>query len=177
MVNKRPKPPPAYRHPEFRHVGKVRLAQPPGVMYLGKEHLLARTFQTPPALDLTLERPQLAIGKLPGISSLQRLQQGLGLQAGIYRQLLGHPWPDLDKRVGSGSPGVIHPHLTGKFPGLGILRRRLPIHPSLVRRNQKRLLRLQQRHKSPHLAIRHHALNSLLESKTSSRNPDRKGVV
>ena len=139
------------------------------MMHLGEEHLLARPRKTPPTLHLTLQRPQLTVGKLPRMRPLQRLQQRLGLQARVQRQLLKHPRPDLHKRIHARRPVVLLAQLTGQLPRRPILPGRLPIHPNFVSRYQQRLLRLQQRHKSPHLAIRHHALNSLCLSPKHAR--------
>src|SRR5664280_735614 len=65
VINQMLEPSPAKRHAQLGHVRKVRRTKPPGVMHLGKEHLLARPFQAPPTLDLTLEGSQLAVRKPP----------------------------------------------------------------------------------------------------------------
>ena len=107
------KAPAADAHPQLCHVGKVRLAQPPGVMHLGEEHLPTRPLQTTPAFDLTLQRSQLTVGKLAGMRPLQRLQQRFGLQTGVQRQLLGHPWPNLLKWISPGPPLMLGPSALG----------------------------------------------------------------
>lgn len=54
-------------------------------MPLREEHLATRPFCGAPLLDVLLQRPQLAVGELAGVLSLQRLENRLRLQA-VMRQ-------------------------------------------------------------------------------------------
>jgi hypothetical protein len=92
-------------------VGEVGGGQPPGMMNLGEEDLLGRSLLRPPSLDATLERPHLAIGESARILPLQSLKEGLGFQAGVESQLFFQLRPDLGKRIGPCSPGVLHAYL------------------------------------------------------------------
>jgi hypothetical protein len=69
------------RHLQSRQVGEVRSPEPAGMMSLGKEHFLVRSFQRSPTLDPSLERSQLTILKLARKTTLQVLEQGLRFQA------------------------------------------------------------------------------------------------
>ena len=55
---------------QLSHVRVVGLGQFAGAMQLGEEHLFRRTFQCPPAFNLTLKGPQLAIGESAGEADL-----------------------------------------------------------------------------------------------------------
>ena len=83
--------------------GEVR-APTSRLMPLGEEHFLPRPFRRSPALHSSLQRPQLAIGKSPGITSLQRLEDRLRLQARVRLQQALFVFPDLRKGIFSGSP-------------------------------------------------------------------------
>jgi len=106
---------------QVRAMGEVRGTQPARFMHLGEEHLLGRPVQSPPLLDPPLERPQLSIVEAPAILALQPGEERLGFQAGVERQLLLDPLPDVGKGIGLGPPGVFHSHLTGQLAELPVL--------------------------------------------------------
>jgi hypothetical protein len=122
------------RHPQVRAVGEVTGAQPAGPMHLGEEHFLGRAVQGPPALDVPLQRPQLALGKAAGVLALQPVEEGLGLQAGVERQLRFDLGPHVGEGVGASPPGTLHgSHLTGQAVQPAVLAGRLVIHAGLGR--------------------------------------------
>jgi hypothetical protein len=95
-------------------VREVAGAQAARMMDLAEEHLLGTAVQGPPLLDVPLQGAQLAVGEAPGETTLQVVEQGLGLQAGVEAQLLFELRPDHREGVG---PCAIVPchasHLAG----------------------------------------------------------------
>ena len=118
---------------QARHVREVRSPEPSRLVDLPKEDLLGRSVQRPPLLDMPLQSPQLPLGKTPGVFTLQPGEQGLGLQAGVERQLLLDPRPHVGEGVGPGSPGMLHTHLAGQLAEPPILPCRLVVDPRLGR--------------------------------------------
>lgn len=103
------------RDPQARDVGEVRGTQPTRFVDLSEEDLLGRPVQGAPLLDVPLQGAELSIGEATGIGALQPVEHGFGLQAGVQRQLLLDPRPDIGERVGAGSPGMLHAHLAGQL--------------------------------------------------------------
>jgi hypothetical protein len=99
-------------HAEAAAVREVAGAQPARLMDLAEEDLLGRAVQGAPLLDPPLEGSQLAVGEAAGLLTLQVLQQGLGLQAGVDRQQRLELGPDVGEGVRFGPPGVLHAYLT-----------------------------------------------------------------
>lgn len=116
---------------QARRVREVRSPEPSRLVDLSKEDLLARSVQRPPLLHVPLQGPQLPLGKTPGVLTLQPGEQRLGLQAGVERQLLLDPRPDVGERVGPGSPGMLHAYLAGQLAKPPILPCRLVVDPRL----------------------------------------------
>jgi hypothetical protein len=104
-----------------RRVREVGGAEPAGFVDLREEDLLGRSVQGTPLLDMPLQGAQLAIRKAAGVFALEPGKQGLGLQAGVEGQLFLDARPDLGERVGPGSPGMLHAHLTGQLAEPAIL--------------------------------------------------------
>jgi hypothetical protein len=100
---------------QARDVGKVRGTQPTRFVDLSEKDLLGRPMQGTPLLDVPLQGAELSVGEATRIGALQPVEHGFGLQAGVKRQLLLDPWPDLGERVGAGSPAMLHAHLTGQL--------------------------------------------------------------
>ena len=115
-------------------VREVGGSQPPGMMDLGEEDLPGRSLLGSPPLDPSLQRPYLAIGKATGILPLQSLKEGLGFQAGVDSQLFFQLRPDLDERIGSCSPGMLHAYLTRQLSQPPVLACGLLIHAGPGRR-------------------------------------------
>jgi hypothetical protein len=100
---------------QARDVGEVRGTQPTRFVDLSEEDLLGRPVQGAPLLDVPLQGAELSVGEATGIGALQPVEHGFGLQAGVKRQLLLDPRPDIGERVGAGSPGMLHAHLAGQL--------------------------------------------------------------
>jgi hypothetical protein len=66
-----------------REVGGTQLA---GLMDLAEEHLLGRSVQGPPLLDVPLQGAQLPLGKATRVLTLEPVEHGLGLQARVEGQ-------------------------------------------------------------------------------------------
>ncbi len=101
-------------HPQLRTVCEVRGTQLSRLVDLGKEHLLGRAVLGSPPLDVPLQGPQLSLAEAAGVLPLEGLEQGLGLQARGYAQLLHDPAPNVGEGVRACPPGVVHTHLTGQ---------------------------------------------------------------
>jgi len=122
------------RHAQVGAVGEVTGAQAAGPMHLGEEHFLGRAVQGPPALDVALQRPQLALGKPAGVLALEPVEQGLGLQAGVQGQLLLDLGPDLGEGVRACPPRTLHgSHLAGQAAEPAVLAGGLVVHAGLGR--------------------------------------------
>jgi hypothetical protein len=100
---------------QARRVREVGGTQPARLMHLLEKDLLDRPVQGAPLLDVSLQGAQLPIGEAAGVRLLQPGEQGLGLQAGVERQLLLDPVPDVGEGIAPGSPGMVHAYLTGQF--------------------------------------------------------------
>jgi hypothetical protein len=118
---------------QTRRVREVRSPDSSRLVDLPEEDLLGRSVQRPPLLDVPLQGPQLPLGKTPRVLTLQPGEQRLGLQAGVERQLLLDPRPDVGEGVGPGSPGMFHAHLAGQLAKPPILPCRLVVDPGLGR--------------------------------------------
>jgi hypothetical protein len=70
-------------HAQVGAVREIAGAQPSGVMDLGEEHLLGRSFQGVPLLEASLQGPHLAVGEASGEAALQVGEHGFGLQARV----------------------------------------------------------------------------------------------
>jgi hypothetical protein len=66
-----------------REVGGAQLA---GLVDLAEKHLLGRPVQGTPLLDVPLQGAQLPLGKATRVLTLEPLEHGLGLQAGVEGQ-------------------------------------------------------------------------------------------
>ena len=98
----------------MRAVGKVRGAKPARLVDLGEEDFLGRPVQSTPLLDATLQGPKLAVGELAGVTALEIIEQGLGLQAGVEPQLFFELRPDLGEGIGPRAIVTLHAsHLAG----------------------------------------------------------------
>jgi hypothetical protein len=99
---------------QARGVREVGGAQPARFVDLGEEDLPGRPVQGAPPLDVPLQGAELPIGEAAGIFTLQPVEHGLGLQAGVEVQLLLDARPDLGEGVGSRPPGMLHAYLAGQ---------------------------------------------------------------
>ena len=119
-------------HPQVGAVREVAGTQPPGVVHLGKEHLLGRSVQGPPLLDTPLQRAELAVREAAGVATSKRGEQRLGLQSGLALQQFGQFGPHLGERVGSGPPVAIHASdLAGQPAEPAVLAGGLGVEPCL----------------------------------------------
>jgi hypothetical protein len=66
---------------QARDVGEVRGTQPTRFGDLSEEDLLGRPVQSTPLLDVPLQGAELSVGEATGISALQPVEHGFGLQA------------------------------------------------------------------------------------------------
>jgi len=64
-------------------MGKIGLTNNPRMMDLGKEHLMSRSFGSPPDFDSSLQCPELSFLILARVVTLNGLEQGLGFQPRI----------------------------------------------------------------------------------------------
>jgi hypothetical protein len=115
-------------HPQLGQVREVAGAEPAGFVDLGEEDFLGRSGRGPPALDVPLQSPQLAIGEAAGVAALQLLEEGLGLQPGVNFQQRLDLKPDLGKGVGPGRPGMRRGHLLGEPAEADVLAGGLVVH-------------------------------------------------
>jgi hypothetical protein len=119
---------PGDRHPQLGQVGEVAGAEPAGFVGLGEEDFLGWSRRGPPALDVPLQGPQLAVGEAAGVAALQLLEERLGLQPGVDLQQRLDFGPDLGKGVGPGGPGMRCGQLTGEPAEVDILAGGLVVH-------------------------------------------------
>ena len=114
-----------------REVGRT---QPARFMHLGEKDFLGRAVQRPPLLDVPLQGAHLAVRKTTGILPLQPGEQRLAFQARVDAELFGAPLPDVGKRIGPGSPSMVHTHLAGQLAESPILAGSLVVDPGPGRR-------------------------------------------
>jgi hypothetical protein len=133
MVNQVLKGRPVDGHLQRGAMREVAGAQPPGMMQLREKHFLRRPFQGTPLFETPLQGAQLTVGETAGKPSLQIIEQGLGLQAGVKPQLFLQLGPDVGKGVGPCAVVSVHAtHLTGQFAETAVLTCRLGIETGLV---------------------------------------------
>ena len=96
-------------HGQAVHVREVRGGQPPWLMHLREEHFLGRAVLRLPLADTPLQRAPAPLPGLAGELTLQPLQQGLGLQAGLALEQFLQTRPHGSERVGPGPPGAWRP--------------------------------------------------------------------
>jgi hypothetical protein len=118
---------------EVAAVSEVAGAEPARLMDLAEEDLLGRAVQRPPLFDPPLQRSQLAVGEAAGVLTLQVLQQGLGLQAGVDCQQRFDLGPDVREGVRFGPPVVLHAYLTRQPSEPPVLACGLLVHAGLGR--------------------------------------------
>jgi hypothetical protein len=116
------------RHAQGVHVREVTGAQPAGFMQLGEEDFLGWPGLGPPAPNVPLQGPQLAIGKPPGVAPLQLVEDGLGLQSGIDLQQGTDLGPDFHEGIGACAPGVPRGQFAGELAVVQVFAGRLLIH-------------------------------------------------
>jgi hypothetical protein len=102
-------------------VGKIGSSQSAGMMPLREEDLPGRSMLGSPLLDPSLQGPQLPVGKASGMSLLQGLEERLGLEGVVERQLLLDPGPDPIEGVLACTPVVLHGNLAGQPVELPVL--------------------------------------------------------
>ena len=90
------------RDPQVVHVSEVGGAEFAGRVDLIEEHLLGRTRDGLPRLDLPLQGAELAVGKPAREPPLEILEEGLGLEPGIELQQIARVRA---KRPGTDPPG------------------------------------------------------------------------
>lgn len=76
----------ADRNPQRPHVGKIRCAQIPGKVDLGKHDFPVRPASRSPRLNPTFKRPSLVIRKPPFVLFLEPSEEGKGTQLGLGLQ-------------------------------------------------------------------------------------------
>ena len=118
-------------HLQAAGVREVGGAQVAGLVDLAEEDLLGRTVQGAPLPDVALQGAQLPVGKAAGVLTLEPLEHGLGLQAGVEGQLLHDAGPDLREGVGARPPGMLHAHLAGQPSEPAVLARGLVVEAGL----------------------------------------------
>lgn len=92
-------------HLQVVHRREVGSGQPAGSMHLGKEHFLGRPVLGLPLPHASFQGPPRRLGTCARLGALHPVPQGLGLQAWLLLQLLGHGRPYLGERVRPGPPG------------------------------------------------------------------------
>ena len=97
------------RHAQLLHACEVRLRTLTRCIYLLKEHLFPRAFQSPLALHLPLQRSELSVLKAARIAPLQVVEERLSIKAGQKLQVLPELLPHLCKHV------FAPPHVCGDF--------------------------------------------------------------
>lgn len=122
------------------HAGKIRGRQVTGVMHLAEHDRACQTGRGPPLLDATLERAAVALGQLPGMLSLEPVEQRLGPQAGLRFQPYQSPLPQLRKRIFPRAIGAWSFLSARERTQRAILACRLFVHPSPPGRNRQPLV-------------------------------------
>jgi len=117
---------------ERAHVGEVGGGEPPRLMGLREEHLLGGPFEGAPALDPSLQAPQLDVGEAPWIAPLQVEKEGFGLEPRVEPELFLELGPDVVERVFPGPPGAGRASLAGEPVRVAVLACRLLVDPRLV---------------------------------------------
>ncbi len=125
---------PLNRHAQLVHRGEVRCAQPTRFMHLRKEHLLRRPSLRTPALDMPLQRSQLAVGKAPRIAPLHLAENRLRLQPRIAVEQFADFSPNRLERIGPRRPRVRLGDVAGQLAQIAVLACRLLIHVREPRR-------------------------------------------
>lgn len=150
---------PLDRHPQIVHVREVRGAELAGRVLLREEDFLGRPARRLPHFDAALQRPQLAVVELAGMTALQFLEERLGFPARTGFEQLFDFGPDRGKRIG---PRPIRSRrrlggaLRGQPIGMAILACRLAIHARLHRREAQRRLLAEPLPKLAYLSIGDH---------------------
>jgi len=111
-----------------REIGGAQLA---GRVNLIEEDLLGGPLDGSPRLDLSLERAELAVGKLARKSSLEILEEGLGLESWMEFQAIAKFGPNLLERILPGPPGLGGERFTGQPIGVPVLASGLGVHTHL----------------------------------------------
>jgi hypothetical protein len=129
---------PLDRHLQLVHRGEVRGAQPARLVHLREEHLLRRPGLRAPALDVPLQRPQLAVSETARITPLQLGKNRLGLQARVAIEQCANLVPDRLERIGPRCPSVRLGDFAGQLAQIAVLACRLLIHVGEPRRPSDR---------------------------------------
>jgi hypothetical protein len=144
------------RHAQFVHVREVRRRQPARLMHLAEEHFLGWPRRGAPAPHLPLQGPQLPVGELARIATLQLAEDRLGLQARLFFQQGAHLRPDRGERIDPRRPVVRLGQLAGQLLLPPIFACRLVVHVRPHRRHSQCLARQQPSTQLPHLFVRDH---------------------
>ncbi len=143
-------------HAQVGAVGEVTGGQPSGVVDLSEEDFPGRAVLGPPLLDAPLQSPQLTVGEVSRVPPLQGLEEGFGLQAGVYRELLFNPGPDHLEGVLACPPGVLHAYLAGQSVQPLVLACRLAVHTGLGSSQRQRHTLVQRLAQAQNLLVRDH---------------------
>ena len=143
------------RDPQLTHVREVTGTQPPGLMSLGEEHFLHRSFRRAPYFHSSLQRPQLPLGKSPAITPLQIFKNRLPFQPRVHLQQAAHLFPHLLERVLSCPPPLLRRQFARHSPQPTVLPRRLRIHTRFRRRSFQIRFHFPQGKQPPHLLVCH----------------------
>ncbi len=141
---------------EVVHGREVGGAQPARLVNLSEEDFLGRAAERPPAADVPLQRPQLAVAEALGITPVQFLEDGLGLETGIGFEQLADGGPNLVEGVGPGSPAVGQGGFAGPFAELAVLASGFLIHVCPPGRLGQRTAVSQQAEQLLDLLVRDH---------------------
>jgi hypothetical protein len=127
---------PVEGHAQFGAVGEVAGRQPAGMMHLGEEDLPGGTVLGTPALEPSLQGPQLTVGEAAGEAALQVGKEGLRLQSGVDLEQRLQLGPDLGEGVKVSPPVPVHGFdLAGELAEPAILACGLAIHAGSQRRH------------------------------------------
>lgn len=141
---------------ELVHVGEVGGGEPPRLMGLREEHLFGGPFEAAPALDPSLQAPELDVGEAPWIAPLQVEKEGFGLESRVESKRFLEFGPDVLKRVFPGPPGAGRASLTGELVRVAVLACRLLVDPRLVGGVGQGRFGLEQHPQPPKLPIGEH---------------------
>jgi hypothetical protein len=115
-------------HLQIIQVREVRRTQATRLMNLTKKHFLGRTVLGFPLTHPTLQRSPVLLPIVLGLLALQHLQQGLGLQPRLPRQLGRQPFPDRRQGVEPRPPVVWRRQFAGQLLLLSVSPCRFAIH-------------------------------------------------
>jgi hypothetical protein len=147
---------PLQGYAQVGQIGEIRGCQPAGLVHLGKEDFLGPSRHGPPAAYVPLQRPQLRVCEAAGITALQVLKDGFGLQARIKFEQVADLGPNVLEGIDPGRPGMRLSNFAGLFAEPPVFACCLLVHVGLRCRLRQRPCLVKESNQFPYLCIRDH---------------------